>query len=204
MEYKYHGIVEKTLLSVDDSLWSTSPLVSKALLECPRACNMAKKAVFKFNIDHNLTEEISSEMALIIQTKCIRNGIGTGGRDAGEIEKIEDIYFLIFQTIQYICMNLKKNVGKTLLSPVSSFSEMYFDEESEEEFLAGLNSQTVDIFDVIDKKIDVELAKKRLKMKLQEQGWPKFIPTKRPASRGRPTSGELSLKEGEKKDLKET
>jgi len=123
-----------------------------------------------------------------VQTVCIAGGLSNGGRQKGQLEKIEDVYFIIYQTIENIVRNHKKKRARTSSTLEHEFSSFVQDGEGNEAFLERISDNPVDEgFTEVERKMDLDFAQKRLKAKIDQQGWPDFIPHDRPLGPGRPS-----------------
>lgn len=175
--------------------WAKSNVISNALLTCPRLKGMARQAMRRSQVQEQYLDEVISECALIIQTRCIAGGLAGSEQEKGKIQNIGDIYFIIFKTLSNICLNYGKKTSRTNFAIEKNFSSLEFEDESDEDLIGKYSNEcAIDIYDDVDKKIDMDLARKRLKDKLAHSGWPKMIAKERSAARGRPTLAEKAKK----------
>jgi hypothetical protein len=181
MEKQNYGRMHPVLSQVPPELWSSSPEISTALLECSRIHNIVRNALHRHKVKDSYFEEVVSEAAFVVQTVCIAGGLSAGGRQKGQLEKIEDVYYIIYQTIENIVRNHKKKRGRTSSTLEHEFSSFVQDGEGNEAFLERISDNPVDNgFDEVERKMDLDFAQKRLKAKIDKQGWPDFIPKDRP------------------------
>jgi hypothetical protein len=190
----YRSVVERALEKVKPEDWGTSYVVSEALLRCPRVKSMAQQAMRRLQVRDYFEQEVISEAALIVQMRCISGGLSEDDREKGKLQKISDIYFIIYQTIENVCRNYRKKVTNTNFSMEKNFSALEFEDETDEDLIGKYSTEhSVDAFDQIERKLDLELAQKRLKAKLDTNGWPTLISKERSAGRGRPTLAEKKI-----------
>ena len=188
MEKQNYGRMHRVLSDVPSEKWARSPEISRALIECPRIHNMVRNALHRHKVKDSYFEEVVSENAFVVQTVCIAGGLSNGGRQKGQLEKIEDVYFIIYQTIENIVRNHKKKRARTSSTLEHEFSSFVQDGEGNEAFLERISDNPVDEgFTEVERKMDLDFAQKRLKAKIDQQGWPDFIPHDRPLGPGRPS-----------------
>ena len=188
MEKTDKGRVYRVLCEVPPEQWATSPDVSRSLLECPRVHNMAKNALFRNKVKDTYLEEVVADAAFIMQSVCIAGGMSEAGRQKGKLEKIDDVYFIIYQTVENVVRNYKKKRAKTTSTLEHEISSYIEENEGDDAFLERVMTGSADGgFEEVERHMDLEFAQKRLKSKIEKLGWPDFIPKDRPMGPGRPS-----------------
>lgn len=182
-------LVEHVLMNVPPEKWGVANEVSAALIGCNHVKMMVRNAMNRNYVRDIYEEEIISETAFIMQTRCIAGGLSHGDREKGKLQKISDVYFLIYQTINNICLNYKKKRQLTKFSLEDNFSSFASGEEDIEDFVLDQinDNESFDPFLEVNRNLDMELAKKQFAQKLADKGWPDHIPRER-SIKGRPST----------------
>jgi hypothetical protein len=199
---KIYRLLEIALSQVPPEQWASSLVVSKALLDCTRIKGIVRQFIRKSGVSPSFTEEIISDVALVMQTHVFCNGLGEG---KGQIAKIEDVYFVVYKVVGFTVSNYRKKITRTALSPEENFSETRFSDETYEQMmgrLTDLDWQLADNTDVED-KIDTKNAQQHFTQKLLTLGWPSFIPRTRSIGRGRPSNADKMLRAAANKSLED-
>lgn len=158
--------VERILEDTPREQWSTSPLASKALLNCPRLKGIIRGLMIKRAVKMNHSADISSEVALIMQMKML-----------DKLDSPKIVYFVAYRVAQLVIYNWGKKEENTFFSEEISINEYKMDQEDDQELMDRLNLMGGFFNDgtEAEKVLDKTLAQARLAKKIETQGWPTDI-----------------------------
>lgn len=162
----YHSVID-ALEETPRDLWHTSRKVSYALLRCPRVIGIVRRFVMRCHVDLNLLEEAIGNVAMTMQNKMLLI-----------LDDPRSVYSVIYKVAEYEVLNMRKKEINTIFSPEVSISDFSVNENDEDhDILERLSTEdmTNDPADEIEKKIDIENARKRFSEALARHGWPEHI-----------------------------
>lgn len=181
-----HRGVELALESTPDQQWPKSPIVTRALIECPRIERMAHKSLRKFGVSQDYAEEVVQDVAMVMQTKVLINGLG---ENKGQLKSISDVYFVIFRVVDLTVRNYQKNRRTAAVPLVANFTSVQFDDESHEEMMTriAIGNEVDGGYDAVNQKLDASNARLKLQAKIDRLGWPSEIRREIKRGPGRPS-----------------
>jgi len=160
--------------------WHTSPVVSRALLNCPKVKHLTRLQIMRkgLSIDRYFDDALADVVA-VMQINMMP-----------KLEKIDDVYFVVYRVAEFVSMGLSRKDRSEIFGPVRSFSDLTsnYPEQQTEDVIDKMMDQSahVDSTTGIEEQIDRDRAKKSLLTKLNSLGgWPEEIPRAR-KSVGRP------------------
>lgn len=179
-----HRGIELSLEKISPEAWKSSPVVTRALVECPRFKKMVKNSLRRFGVSQDYVEEVVQDASLVMQTKVLANGLGD---HRGQLRQVGDVYFVLYKVVDLTVMNYQKKRSYAAKNMVASFSEVRFEEETNEDLLTRVTGDDCDAggFEQLHQKLDAQSARSKLRQKIESLGWPAHIPKER-LIRGRP------------------
>lgn len=162
--------VETALDNTPREEWPTSRIVSQALLSCTRTRGIVRQHLMRRGVSLTNLDDVVSEIAVVMQMKMV-----------SKLEKVKDVYFVIFRVSQLVVSNYGKKSINTTHSEEVSLSSLLSGEDDESDALERLSSEATidDTQDENEKRIDLGNAKRRFAEKLGVVGWPADIKRER-------------------------
>ncbi len=145
---------------------------------------MVKNSLRRFGVSQDYVEEVVQDASLVMQTKVLANDLGD---HRGQLRQVEDVYFVLYKVVDLTVMNYQKKRSYAAKNMVASFSEVRFEEETNEDLLTRVTGDDCDEggFEQLHQKLDAQSARSKLRQKIESLGWPAHIPKER-LIRGRP------------------
>lgn len=180
-----HRGIEIALEQTPPSEWNRAASVTRALITCPRARSMARNHLRRFGVSTDYVEEVIQDSAMAMQRRVLFNGMG---EQPNQLREIADVYFVLYRVIELTVRNYQKKASYAASNMLLRFSEVQFTHESQEEMMGRLIENDVDDggFERVDRRIDAQNSRNKLKAKLEKLGWPAHISRER-SVRGRPS-----------------
>jgi hypothetical protein len=169
-EKKIYFSIETALEDVPRDKWPTSPIVSRALLDCVRLRGIVRRHIMKRGVDLACIDDITSEVAIVLQMKML-----------AKLESPKVVYYVAFRVSQLVVSNYGKKSINTSFSDEISLSNFLKPGDDEQDALERLSSESAvdNLSDQINQKIDLDNARRRLTEKLAKFGWPETIQRER-------------------------
>jgi len=162
--------IQRMLENTPQEQWSTSPLVSRALLNCPRLGGIIRNLMIKRAVKLEWMGDIRSEVASIVQMKML-----------AKLDSPQSAYFVAYRVAQLVIYNWGKTEENTFFTQEVSINECKLENENDQELMDRLNLEGGFFNDgsESEKALDKALARERLARKLEQHGWPAEIPRER-------------------------
>lgn len=168
---KQHFGVITALTNVPREKWTTSPVISRALLDCVRVKGIVRQHVLKRGVALSHIDDIISELASVVQMKML-----------DKLDEINAVYYVIYRVSQLVVSNFgKKSINTTHSEEISLSSLLKPGDEEDEDTLERLSSESAvdNLSEQTEGDIDLANARRRLTEKLAIFGWPEEIQRER-------------------------
>lgn len=158
--------VEEVLERTRRADWSKNPSVYRAIQNSKRLEGITRSLMLKRGINLDLYEDLAAVVHALLVMKMLP-----------KLDAPSSFFYVAYRVVQLVIMSFAKRPTNTVFSPELSTAAVSIDGESEYDTLERLapSHSTEDLADDVIHRIDLELARDKLKKKLTEQGWPEGI-----------------------------